>query len=253
MWVSKLSNEKVSASIIEQIMNQSKNEVILLKPTISNEVSMNLSRKLTDLFRNIKGIEDETGIHDFYLGYPFLAGTLSDGTFFQAPLFLYPIRLEKNNVNAQKSVIKIDEGGPQINRTLFLAFKNQNNLSFTEEFFERAAEIAIHNNYEEWLSFLKEHEMNVAFTTKGIFKLNEYRKEEVPAVANLTLLENAVIGNFPQGGSLLVKDYEELIVLSEESDLSLAGELIEPQDWNLRRIVTSSKPIKRINLKNQTF
>ncbi|WP_235846845.1 AAA domain-containing protein [Neobacillus soli] len=228
--ISKLSKEKVSASMVEQIVNQSKNEVILLKPTINNEVSMSLSRKLTDLFRNIKGIEDETGIHDFYLGFPFLSGTLSDGTFFQAPLFLYPIRLEKNNVNAQKWVIKIDDGGAQINRTLFLAFKKLNNQTFSEDFFEQAAEISTKYNFEEWLSFLKKHEMNVAFTPQGITKLKEYRKEEVPGVANFTLLEHAVIGNFPQGGSSLVKDYEELIVLSEESDLSLAGELIEPQD-----------------------
>jgi len=61
---------------------------------------MNLSRKLTDLYRNLKGIEDETGMHDFYLGFPFLSGTLSDGTFFQVRLFLYPVRLDKNNVNA---------------------------------------------------------------------------------------------------------------------------------------------------------
>jgi hypothetical protein len=121
--LSRLSKEKISTAIVEQIIHQTKNDVILLKTAITNELSMSLSRKLTDLYRNIKGIEDETGIHDFYLGFPFLSGTLSDGTFFQAPLFVYPIRLEKNNVNAQKWVIKIDEGGPQINRTLFLAFK----------------------------------------------------------------------------------------------------------------------------------
>lgn len=93
--LNRLSKERASVSVVEQIINQSKNEVILLKPTVSNETSMNLSRKLTDLYRNIKGIEDETGIHDFYLGFPFLSGMLSDGTFFQAPLFLYPLRLEK--------------------------------------------------------------------------------------------------------------------------------------------------------------
>lgn len=60
--LSRLSKEKVSASIVEQIIHQSKNEVILLKPTIDNVTSMNMSRKLTDLYRNIKGIEDETGI-----------------------------------------------------------------------------------------------------------------------------------------------------------------------------------------------
>ncbi|MEH7749412.1 DUF4011 domain-containing protein, partial [Neobacillus drentensis] len=228
--LSRLSKEKASTAIVEQITHQTKNDVILLKPTINNELSMSLSRKLTDLYRNIKGIEDETGIHDFYLGFPFLSGTLSDGTFFQAPLFLYPIRLEKSNVNAQKWVIKIDEDGPQINRTLFLAFKKLNNQTFTEDFFDQAAELATKYNDEEWLQFLKNHEMNVSFTPKGISKLKEYRKEEVPEKAGLTMLENAVIGNFPQGGSSLVKDYEELIVRSEESNLSLAGELIEPQD-----------------------
>lgn len=148
----------------------------------------------------------------------------------QAPLFLYPLRLEKNNVNTQKWVLKLEEGEPQINRTLFLAFKKLNNLTFTEDFYDQAAEIAANFSFDEWISFLKKYEMNVSFAPKGLTKLKEYKKEEEPAVGNLTLLENAIIGNFPQGGSSLVKDYEELILLSEESDLSLAGELIEPQD-----------------------
>ncbi|MEH7419130.1 AAA domain-containing protein [Neobacillus drentensis] len=228
--LSKLSKEKLSQSIVEQILKQSKNEITLLKPTIEKETSMAISKKLTDLYRNIKGIEDESGIHDFYLGFPFLSGTLSDGTFFQAPLFLYPLRLEKNNVNSQKWVLKLEEGEPQINRTLFLAFKKLNSLTFTEDFYDQAAEIAAIFDFDEWISFLKKYEMNVSFTPKGLTKLKEYKKEEEPAVGNLTLLENAIIGNFPQGGSSLVKDYEELILLSEESDLSLAGELIEPQD-----------------------
>ncbi|MED4205735.1 DUF4011 domain-containing protein [Neobacillus mesonae] len=118
---------------------------------------MVISKKLTDLYRNIKGIEEETGIHDFYLGFPFLSGTLSDGTFFQAPLFPYPVRLEKNNVNAQKWVLKLDEGDPQINRTLFLAIKKLNNRSFTEDFFEQAANLAGQYDYDEWLSFLKQY------------------------------------------------------------------------------------------------
>ncbi|WHY79941.1 AAA domain-containing protein [Neobacillus sp. WH10] len=230
--LSNISNEKESSAIVEQVIKQTKREITLLKPSIDNETSMVIARKLTDLYRNIKGIEDETGIHDFYLGFPFLSGILSDGTFFQAPLFLYPVRLEKNNVNFQKWVLKSDEGGPQINRTLFLAFKKLNNLTFTEEFFEQATELAVNYDYDEWLSFLKKFDMNVNYTPTGLTKLKEYKKEAEPNVANLTLLENAVIGNFPQGGTSLVKDYEELIFLSEDSDLSLAGELIEPQDFN---------------------
>ena len=229
-----LSNEEiVSASIVEQVISQSKNEITLLKPKINDESSMLLSKKLTDLYRNIKDIEKETGIHDFYLGFPFLSGTFSDGTFFQAPLFLYPVRLEKNNTTPQKWFLKLDEAGPQINRTLFLAFKKLNNVSFAKEFFEQAAEQAANDNVHDWISFLKEYEMNVSFTGQGIAPLKEYKKEEEPPVAQLTLLEHAVIGNFPQGESSLVKDYEELIALSNDNRLSLVGELIAPLDLEL--------------------
>lgn len=224
----KLAGDINSASIVEKIIKQSKSEITLLKPTLDNEDSMVLSKKLTDLSRNLKGIEEESGIHDFYLGFPFISGTLSDGTFFQAPLFLYPITLEKTNIKTQKWIIKLDEGGPQLNRTLFLAFKKLNNLNYTEEFFEQAAEVAAEYDFDKWISFFKENEMKISYTPTGITKLKEYKKDEIPEAANTTILENAVIGNFPQGGSSLVKDYELLIELSEDSDLLLAGELIEP-------------------------
>ncbi|WP_409300307.1 DUF4011 domain-containing protein [Peribacillus sp. SCS-155] len=216
--------------LFEKILKQTKSDITLLKPSIDHDDSMVISKKLTDLVRNIKGIEEESGVHDFYLGFPFISGTFIDGTFFQAPLFLYPARLEKINVNAQKWVLKVDEGGPQINRTLFLAFKKLNNLSFTEDFYEQAAEIAKTLDYKQWLEFLKQFDLKISFTPTGITKLKEYKKEDIPEVANFTLLENAIIGNFPQGGSSLVKDYDLLIELSEESDLSLVGELIDPKD-----------------------
>lgn len=244
-----LSEEAVSQSIVEKVIQQSKSEIVLLKPSLNDEKSMGVSRKLTDLSRNMKGIEEETGVHDFYLGFPFLSGILADDTFFQAPLFLYPVRLEKNNVNSQKWVLKLDEGGPQINRTLFLAFKKLNSLTFTEEFFEEAAEVAKNYDYQAWLSFFKERDMDAAFTQNGLTRLKEFKKEDIPEVANLTLLENAVIGNFPQGSSSLVKDYDALIDLSEEGGLGVAGELISPDDLefnegkeNIEEVTDLEKP-----------
>jgi len=224
----RLKGDYSSAAIVEKIIKQQNSEITLLKPTVDDEASMVLSKKLTDLSRNLKGIEEESGIHDFYLGFPFISGTLSDGTFFQAPLFLYPIKLERTNVKTQRWSIKLEEDGPQLNRTLFLYFRKLNNIQYTEEFFEQAAEVAAEYDVVKWLSFFKENELNISYTPTGITKVKEYRKEDIPEVANLTLLEHAVIGNFPQGGSSLVKDYELLIELSESSDLSLAGELIEP-------------------------
>ena len=71
--------------------------------------------------------------------------------------------------------------------------------------------------------------MKVKFTETDLSRLKEYKAGDIPEVANLTLLENAVIGDFPQGGSSIVRDYDELINLSETSSLSLVGEMINPE------------------------
>ena len=79
-------------------------------------------------------------------------------------------------------------------------------------------------------AFLEKHQLKVQFTETGLSRLKEYKVSDIPEVANMTLLENAVIGDFPQGGSSIVRDYDELINLSETSSLSLVGEMINPED-----------------------
>jgi hypothetical protein len=54
----------------------------------------------------------------------------------ELPLFLYPIRLEKDNSHQQRWILKSSEDEPQMNRTLFLAFKKVNNLSFSDEWLD---------------------------------------------------------------------------------------------------------------------
>ncbi|WP_417897773.1 hypothetical protein ABN702_15995 [Bacillus haimaensis] len=85
----KLSDDdKVSGGIVEKIVKQSKADLTLLKPSKDKDETMVLSKKLTDLVRNMKAIEEEKGIHDFYLGFPFLTGTLQNGTFYSGSAFL---------------------------------------------------------------------------------------------------------------------------------------------------------------------
>ncbi|MGE8021522.1 AAA domain-containing protein [Peribacillus frigoritolerans] len=218
-------------SIIKKIVEQKmKGKVTLLYPSLDDEKSMNLSKKLTDLYRQIKAMEDETGVHDLYLGYPFISGVLLDGTFVQAPLFLYPIRLEKDNIAMQKWVLHVEEGGPQLNRTLFLAMKKLNKLGYSEEIFEEAVSVASSMDFTKIIAFLEKHQLKVQFTETGLSRLKEYKVSDIPEVANMTLLENAVIGDFPQGGSSIVRDYDELINLSENSSLSLVGEMINSEE-----------------------
>lgn len=226
-----IEGKESAQSIIKKIVEQKgKGKITLLQPSLDDEKSMNLSKKLTDLYRQIKAMEDETGVHDFYLGYPFLSGVLYDGTFIQAPLFLYPIRLEKDNITMKKWVLNVEEGGPQLNRTLLLAMKKLNKINFSEEIFEEAVSVARSMNFKEIISFLGKQQVKVQFTETDLSRLKEYKASDIPEVSNMTLLENAVIGDFPQGGSSIVRDYDELITLSETSSLSLVGEMINSED-----------------------
>ncbi len=219
-----------SQKIVTKVVQNQKGDVPLFTVNINDDDSLMLSRKVTDLFRNIKAIEDETGVYDFYLGYPFLQGTMIDGTFFQAPLFLYPIRLEKDRVNQHTWVLKYSDDEPQINRTLFLALKKVNGMTFSEDWLESGSEKATTHDFQQWKTLLEEVFPTIQVLEGEIKRLQEYRRDEIPSQVDVVLLKHAVIGNFPQGGSAIVKDYDQMIQLQEAHDLALAQELIDPTD-----------------------
>ncbi|MFC0471326.1 AAA domain-containing protein [Halalkalibacter kiskunsagensis] len=218
----------ISESVVSKVLSNHKNDIPLFTVNINDDDSLLLSKKVTDLFRNMKAIEDETGVYDFYLGYPFIQGTMVDGTFFQAPLFLYPIRLEKDRVNQQKWVLTYSDDEPQINRTLFLALKKVNGMTFSEDWLDGLSEIAPTHDFEQWKAVLGDVFPDIQVQEGEILRLREYKRDEIPDQVNVTLLKHAVIGNFPQGGSAIVKDYDQMIQLNEEEDLALAQDLIDP-------------------------
>lgn len=224
----------MAEEIVKKVLSRQRKEIPLFSIKLDNDGSLLLSKKLTDLFRNMKAIEDETGIYDFYLGYPFIQGTMMDGTFFQAPLFLHPVRLEKTG---QKWSLGISEDESQLNRTLFLALKKVNGLSFTDNWLDDMNELATTNDLSKLIEALEPVYPGVTRQTAGITRLQEYRREEIPSKVDVTIMEHAVLGNFPQGGSALVKDYDHLIQL-DEIDLALAQELISPLDQSLDQFST---------------
>ncbi|EGA88422.1 Superfamily I DNA and RNA helicase and helicase subunits-like protein [Planococcus donghaensis MPA1U2] len=243
------SSSEIAEGIVEGLKRKSTKSFSLL--TKEEEKDTANTRKLTTLYRNIKGIEDETGVHDFYLGTPFVSGTFSDGTFFQAPLFLYPVRLEKGSINRQTFELKKDEGEPILNRTLFLAFKKIDQLRFSEEWMDEAQEVASKGD-AEIQAFLERFQLAVTQVSARYVPLKEYKTDEIPLKSQLELTKNAIIGHFPQGSSSLVRDYDQLIDLSETSNLSLVGDLLNPEnatimesDWDAQK--TEPEDIREFN------
>lgn len=218
--IQSFSEEGYAHKIVEKVITQ-KNKISLFKRDVENENVMSAFHILTTLNRNTKAIEEETGLHDFYLGYPFLSGAFLDGTYFRGPLFLYPVRLELNKNSGQEWVLEKDESEPQLNRSLFLALKKMNQMNFSEEMFEEASELATKGSFEDWVSWLEKNQIKVKANEKEIQLFNEYTKENIPMIPNgmIQLESLAVLGNFPQGNSSILKDYEDLIQLSETQEL----------------------------------
>ncbi len=226
----KVKGPEAAQAVVAKVLENHGRDIPLLEPSIENDESLRLSKKLTDLFRNVKAIEDESGVYDFFLGYPFIQGTMADGTFFQAPLFLYPVRLTKENTHKQRWVLKAVEDEPQVNRTLFLALKKVNGLSYSDEWLEELNEAALARDEPLWLKKLEQAFPSISVGEGEISRLIEYKKEDIPETTSTRILRHAVLGNFPQGGSSLVRDYDLMMSLLEEGDLALAEELVDPKD-----------------------
>lgn len=227
--IDKLNQKMNAKTVIERLVDQ-KGHVVLVQQDVKNEESLVQSAKLTSLYRNIKGIEEEAGLYDLYVGYPFVSGCMLDGTYIRSPLFLYPVKLERERVNGTRWELYLEEGEPQLNRTLILAFKKFSGLDIDEKIFDEAEEQAKSINFLKLITWLKEYSFNILWNNQHeIERFVDYRQDTIPVFqkGQFQLDNMAILGNYPQGNSALLKDYEDLINLTEYGDLGIIGELLQ--------------------------
>ncbi|WP_249870765.1 AAA domain-containing protein [Oceanobacillus saliphilus] len=222
---------RIPNDIIDAIIkNNSKIE--LLKQNINDETSLHLSGKLTTLYRNLKSIEDETGLYDLYLGYPFISGSMLDGTYVRAPLFLHPVKLERVKTHGTKWVLNtIEDSEPMLNRPLFLAMQKMSNLHVPDEMYDEAVEKSKEIDFLGWLTWLKKYNINISWPeTPEIETFKNYSSETIPKhnKGKFQLDNYLILGHFPQGNSAILKDYEDFLhqMGQGDFDLGMAGELI---------------------------
>lgn len=222
--------------IIHRIVEQ-KGSVTLLKQDVNDEKTLLYSAKLNNLYRNLKAIEEETGLYDLYMGYPYITGNMLDGTYVRAPLFLYPVKLHKEKAGGIKWTLSMEDSEPQLNRTLFLALKKLSGINFTEDLFEEAEKISKQPDFLKWTTWLKDCSMNMLWSSNHteVKQFTNLTQDIIPEFKKGQFqLENmSVLGNFPQGNSALLKDYEDLITLIETDDnFGVLGELLGIQNSN---------------------
>jgi superfamily I DNA and/or RNA helicase len=192
-----------------------------------DEDSNLVSKKLRRLARTEKYIFDERGSKDLYVGWPFVKGKFADGTLVRCPLIFFPVELTLIDNNWTLGLR--DDVSVTFNKSFLLAYSYYNGTKLNEEFLEltlddleRDSTVFRTNIYK----ILKECPVEINFNQETFIDelqhFKEYTKpefEEKKKTGMLKLHPEAVLGIFPQAGSYLVPDYQQLIEEDKYEDI----------------------------------
>ena len=210
---------KPSFNIIEQLIAQ-KNTISLCEIQDPRYERVNeVSKRLRKISRTEKFIEEERGSEDLYVGYPIIKGKFSDGTVIRCPLLFFPVTIIQNN--AQIWQLQIRDESITLNRSFLLAYSHFNQIQISDEFLEHSFEDFSKDSLEfrtQLYEFLKDSPLKIDFNKELFINvLHHFEKQlktDVEISENngeLKLYPQAILGIFPQAGSFLVPDYEELL------------------------------------------
>ena len=179
-----------------------------------------LSRKLKEISRRAALLKEERGSEELFIGWPFVSGKLNDGTVLRCPLLFFPVKLELNA--KQEWVLSQEKSSePIINQNFLLAYAHYNQLPADEnllnfdfsDFPKDALEFRT-KLYE----LLKESSLQLNFNQElfqdKIIPFRSFTKPEMETQfkpGELKLFPESVLGIFPQAGSYLMADYDELL------------------------------------------
>jgi AAA domain/Protein of unknown function (DUF4011) len=216
-------NNQPAFSIIKSLLEKHK-RIVLCDVLDSRFEKVNLlSRLLRRMARRVAFIQEETGSQDLYVGYPMVQGKFADGTMMRSALLFFPVELQP--IKEQWSLLLRDEP-ILINRSFLLGYSHFNENSLSDEWLEPNFEdfpsdaLAFRTALYEWirdshnggcplqLNFNKDI---FADTLEPFHKVSKADLNLSEKQGELRLMSQAVLGIFPQAGSYLVADYEEMI------------------------------------------
>lgn len=215
-------DNKPSFDYIHQLISQ-KNQIPLCDVQDSRFEKVNeVSKRLRKIARTENFIEEERGAKDLYVAYPFVKGKFSDGTTVRCPLLFFPVTLKNNG---KKWILEQRDEPVSLNRSFLLAYSYFNQIKLPDEWLEKSFEdfdkdsLAFRTQLYE---LLKDSPIEINFNqqlfTNQLVDFEKFAKAELDAAernGELKLQPQAVLGIFPQAGSYLVPDYEELIKNAE--------------------------------------
>jgi len=189
---------------------------------------MGYSGSIKTLIKEIRSTEKETGRYELYIGYPFVEGYFKDKTFAKAPIFLFPIEVNKKG---DKWYIKNKVDSPVILNKVFLIgyakFNEEKIANIQTEYNDLSCfgDDLISGVIEE----LKKVNVIISIAESELVKFKEVVKETELnyELGELVIKNNIVMGHFSIASSIY-NDYKEM----ESNDLSndLLCKLLKNED-----------------------
>lgn len=213
-------DNKPSFEYINQLIAQ-KSQISLCDVMDSRLEKVNEASKiLRKIARTETFIEQERGAEDLYVGYPFVKGKLSDGTVVRCPLLFFPVTL-KNSNDGKKWLLEKREESISLNRSFLLAYSHFNQIKINDDLLETSFDDFSKESLvfrTQLYELLKQSPIEINFNQDNFTEqLTDFQKftkvdlEQLERNGELKLFPQAVLGIFPQAGSYLVPDYEQLI------------------------------------------
>lgn len=199
--------------IKEKIDN--KKEKLFKELEIKKDKIISFSVSLKSLEKEIVDVYKETGRYELFIGYPFVEGKLKDDTFIKAPLFLFPIRFNKQGDTWY--IENINESSIFLNKVLILAISKFNgvNVESIETEFDKVEEGFI----KDTINTLEKQKVFIDYKKSNIQKFNEYTNANLPQydIGSLSIVENLIVGQFSIANSIY-NDYEALLDIDIQKD-----------------------------------
>lgn len=220
-------NGKSSFYYFQQLLS-GKNLIHLIDELDPRNQQVNVqSQRLKQIFRKNQFIIDERGSQDLYIGYPFVHGSLNDGTPVRCPLLFFPVSLvllEGKWMLQSRSIPKV-----YFNKSFLLAYAHYNQCQLDEtlvdynwEDLPEEPRVFLTHLYQLLKSSSIAVQFNQALFEEKLQTFESYKKEEFQilyAPGIIKLIPEAVLGIYPQAGSYLNEDYDCLINNPPAADL----------------------------------
>ena len=158
--------------------------------------------RIKELRREVEELERETGRYELFVGYPFVFGTLSQGSTkmtIKAPLLLFPVRI---NIPDERTVeISFSEDDRiQINHALIFAYAQSRKLNIDNLELEFDS-LSSFKGVKHLVEYLAKNKIKIDYTvSKNLYPYSRFKEPEEDT--ELSIRYAAVLARFPLSNSI---------------------------------------------------